>query len=279
MMIQSTVIERLRQAQNIVVFTGAGMSAECGIRTFRDGLQGLWAKYDPLEVASSEAFKSNPQLVWNFYCDRSNAVRGAVPNAGHRAIAQLAAAGRKVTVITQNVDGLHQKAGSQDVLELHGNISRLKPFEDEEAAFADGRSPIICPVCSGYADPDKGDPYSSREDFEAIQLVAGPVPKCPGCESLLRPDVVWFGEMLDPNILASAIAAVDHCDALIVVGTSLEVEPAASLPYRAVERGAVVIEVNTCPTPLSDVANASLMGAAGVVLPTLLQEVLGIISM
>ena len=278
MKIPDAVTERLRQAQNIVVFTGAGMSAECGIRTFRDGLQGLWAKYDPLEVASSEAFKSNPQLVWNFYCDRSNAVRGAVPNAGHYAIAQLAAAVQKLTVITQNVDGLHQKAGSQEVLELHGNIFRLKPFDDEEAAFADGRSPIICPVCNGYADPDKGDPYSSREDFEAIQLVAGPVPRCPGCESLLRPDVVWFGEMLDPNILACAIAAVDHCDALICVGSSLAVEPAASLPYLALEHGAVVIEVNSCPTPLSEVAHASLIGAAGVVLPGLLQAVLSMVG-
>ena len=274
MMIPDPVRQRLKEAKNIVVFTGAGVSSESGITTFRDGLQGLWAKYNPIDVASPEAFKANPQLVWDFYCDRANAVRAAVPNAGHYAIAQLAAAVQKLTVITQNVDGLHQKAGSQDVLELHGNIFRLKPFDDEDAAFADGRSPIICPVCNGYADPDKGDPYASREDFEAIQLVAGPVPKCPGCESLLRPDVVWFGEMLDPNILASAMAAVDHCDALIVVGTSLEVEPAASLPYRAAGRGALVIEVNPHPA-LSEVAHVSLAGTAGSVVPELLNQARG----
>ena len=275
MMIQNAVIERLRQAQSIVVFTGAGMSAECGIRTFRDGLQGLWAKYDPTQVASPEAFRSNPQLVWDFYVSRAETVRKAQPNAGHLAIAKLAATVQKLTVITQNVDGLHQMAGSHGVLELHGNIFRLKPFDDEDAAFADGRSPIICPVCNGYADPDKGDPYSSKEDFEAIQLVAGPVPKCPGCENLLRPDVVWFGERLDPNILASAIAAVDDCDALIVVGTSLEVAPASMLPYRALERGALLIEVNPHPA-LQEVAHASLAGLAGEVLPELLKMVWGI---
>ena len=275
MVIPASVRKRLKQAENIVIFSGAGMSAESGITTFRDGLQGLWAKYDPMEVASPDAFKANPQLVWDFYVDRADAVRRASPNAGHCAIAQLAAATR-VTVITQNVDGLHQAAGSQSVLELHGNLFRLKPFVDEDAAFANGKEPIICHVCNGYADPDKSDPYSAKEDFERIELVAGPVPKCPGCESLLRPAVVWFREMLDLNMLNDAIAIVESCDVLICIGSSLEVQPAASLPYRAIERGALVIEVNPQPTWLSEIAHISLIGSAGKVIPELFREIWGI---
>ena len=274
-MITDSVRQRLRKAENVVVFTGAGISAESGITTFRDGLQGLWAKYNPAQVASPGAFSSNPQLVWDFYVSRADTVRKALPNRGHRAITLLADAVKKLTVITQNVDGLHQRTGSQEVLELHGNLFRLKSFVDEDTAFANGKEPIICHCCNGYADPTIGDPYAIKEDFEAIQLVAGPVPRCPGCETLLRPDVVWFSEMLNHQILSDAINAVDACDLMICIGSSLEVEPAASLPYRALERGAILIEVNTHPA-LSGVAHASLVGAAGTVLPVLLMEVWGI---
>ena len=273
-MLPDFVIKRLKEAENIAVFTGAGVSAESGITTFRDGLQGLWAKYEPMQVASPEAFKANPQLVWNFYCDRADAVRRALPNAAHRAIAQLASAVKTVSVITQNVDGLHQVAGSRGVLELHGNLFKLKPFIDEDEAFADGRSPIICPVCDGYAAPEEVDPYTTREDFRAIELVEGPVPHCPGCGALLRPDVTWFGEMLNPVTLNNSVMAVEACDILICVGASLEVHPAASLPYLAIEHGAVVIEINPKPV-LGNIAHVTLSGSAGTIIPLLLREVWG----
>ena len=273
-MLPDSVIKRLRQAESIAVFTGAGVSAESGITTFRDGLKGLWAKFNPIDVASPAAFKANPQLVWDFYVDRADAVRKAVPNAGHRAIAQLATI-KKVTVITQNVDGLHQRAGSQGILELHGNLFRLKPFQDEEAAFADGRSPIICPVCDGYAAPEEVDPYTTREDFQAIELLSGEVPRCPGCAALLRPDVTWFGEMLDPQVLSGAIEAVDTCDVMICIGSSLEVEPAASMPFHAIAQGALVVEVNLQPV-LTNIAHLCLAGSASTILPALLRDVWGV---
>ena len=272
-MISSSVLGRLRLADHVAVFTGAGMSAESGIPTFRDRFEGLWAKYDPMDVATPWAFKANPQLVWDWHVQLADTVRRAKPNPGHHAVASLQNVVKKISVITQNIDNLHQTAGSREVLELHGNLFRLQPFIDEEAAFADGREPIICPVCDGYAAAEYGDPYASKEDMENIEVEAGPVPRCPGCEARLRPAVVWFGEMLDPMILERAMTAVDQCDALICIGSSLEVEPAASLPYRALQRGAVVIEINPSPTALSDRADASLIGPAGEILPALLQQV------
>lgn len=272
-MISGLALRRLKQAEHITVFTGAGMSAESGIPTFRDCFEGLWAKYDPMDVATPRAFQAHPQLVWDWHVQLAETVRRAIPNAGHRAVAQLQAAVKKVTVVTQNIDNLHQAAGSTEVIELHGNLFRLKPFNDEEALFANGRSPIICPVCDGYAAPECGDPYASREDIESFEVVAGPVPRCPGCESLLRPAVVWFGEMLEAKLLEGAVSAVEQCDAMICIGSSLEVEPAASLPYRALQRGAVVIEINPSPTALSVKADASLLGPAGEILPALLKEV------
>ena len=269
-MLTATVINRLRQAQNVVVFTGAGVSAESGIQTFRTGSDGLWEGVDPMTVATPSAFKSNPQRVWDFYVARAEVVRNANPNPAHVAIAKLAEL-VQTTLITQNVDGLHQRAGSKYVIELHGHLLKLKPFIDESAAFGGDFDPVICPICDGYANPDLLDPYA--DDLQGIELVAGDVPICPCCGSLLRPAVVWFQEPLDPTVLSEAIAAVDRCDALICVGSSLQVEPAASMPYLALERGAVVIEVNPTPTPLSAMASASLVGPAAEVLPQLLREV------
>ena len=275
-MITDSVRNRLKQAQNVCFFTGAGMSAESGIPTFRDFFDGVWVKFDPMEVASPWGFKANPQMVWDFYCSRAEAVRRATPNAGHRAIAELSAVVNKVTVITQNIDNLHQHAGSQDVLELHGNIFRLKPFVDEDAAFADGKNPVICHVCDCYADPDSVNPYASAEDIEGLELVSGAVPTCTGCGSMFRPDVVWFGEPLDHQILGDSMAAVDQCDALIVIGSSLEVAPASELPLRAIRRGALVLEVNPSETSLSLFATATIAGNAAEVLPELLLAVWGI---
>jgi len=275
-MLDPALTRRLREAGHIAVFTGAGISAESGIPTFRDRCEGLWAQVDPMEVATPWAFRENPQRVWDWHVHLVEAMRRARPNAGHRAIARLQDVLGRVSVITQNIDNLHQDAGSRGVIELHGNIHRLKAFVDEEAAFADGRSPVICPVCDGYAVHEDCDPFAAKEDLLAIRLQAGPVPRCPCCGALLRPDIVWFGEPLDPEVFDRAWDAADTCDALICVGSSLVVEPAASLPYRALARNALVIEVNPQPTQLSDLAQAYLPGPAAVILPQLVEAVWGI---
>jgi NAD-dependent deacetylase len=231
----------LDHATSVAVLTGAGISAESGIPTFRDALTGLWEKFRPEELATPEAFEANPKLVWDWYAWRRGLVAKAQPNAGHRALVTLERQCRDrevdFTLVTQNVDGLHRAAGSLRVVELHGNIRRVK--------------------CFGRHHPVE----SWTEGTE--------VPACPRCGSLLRPDVVWFGEGLPPEALASAIAAARACDVFLCVGTSTVVEPAASLPFIALEAGARVIEVNPHPTPLSARASVSLRGAAGEILPLL----------
>lgn len=268
-MLDSALLTDLRAARRVVVFTGAGMSAESGIPTFRDRLTGLWAQVDPMEIATPWAFRADPQRVWDWHVHLAEAVRAARPNAGHEAIAALERAGLEVTVLTQNIDNLHQRAGSAKVIELHGNLLRLKSFVDEEAAFAAEAPPVICPVCEGYAVWERCDPWAERADLLAIELRAGRVPRCPGCGALLRPDVVWFGEPLASEALEAAWNAVEDCDALISVGASLEVEPAASLPWRALHRGARVIEVNPAPTALAAHCHASIGAPAAASLPEL----------
>lgn len=269
----SPAVADLREIRKLVIFTGAGMSAESGIPTFRDRLTGLWAHTDPMEIATPWAFRSEPQRVWDWHVHLAEAVRAAAPNAGHRAVADLERCGVEITVITQNIDNLHQRAGSANVVELHGNLLRLKSFVDEEAAFAAETPPVICPVCDGYAVWEECDPYADRSDLLAIELCAGRVPRCPGCGALLRPDVVWFGEPLAPEALDAAWNAVAACDLLIAVGASLEVEPAASLPWRALRNGAHVIEVNPVPTALAGHCHQSIAGSAADVLPSLLKLV------
>lgn len=244
------------------------MSAESGIPTFRDRMTGLWARTDPMEVATPQAFRANPQRVWDWHVHFAAAAGAARPNAGHHAVARLGARGARVSVVTQNIDNLHQAAGSSEVVELHGNLFRLKPFVDEEAAFSAAEPPVICGVCDGYAAWKDCDPYATREDFAELRLVAGPVPRCPCCGALLRPDVVWFNEMLDPGVLTAAMDAIDTCDFLLCVGSSLEVEPAASLPWRALRRGVPVMEINPQPTALSGHV-VSLRGNAAELLPAI----------
>ncbi|MDP1611367.1 MAG: Sir2 family NAD-dependent protein deacetylase [Sulfuritalea sp.] len=268
-MLDDTLIADLRAVRRVVVFTGAGMSAESGIPTFRDRSTGLWAQVDPMEIATPWAFRADPQRTWDWHVHLAEAVRAARPNAGHAAIAALERAGLEVTVITQNIDALHHRAGSREVIELHGNLLRLKSFVDEDATFAAEPPPVICAVCDGYAAWDACDPYADRTDLAAIELCAGPVPRCPGCGALLRPDVVWFGEALAAEAIEAAWDAVDRCEALIAVGASLEVEPAASLPWHALRRGARVIEVNLAPTALAGQCHAAIRGAAAEVLPDL----------
>ena len=231
----------IENATALAVLTGAGISAESGIPTFRDALTGLWENFRPEELATPEAFEANPKLVWDWYAWRRGIVARAAPNAGHRALVEIERQCRErgvdFTLVTQNVDGLHRTAGSEHVVELHGNIRRVKCFDRHHPAET-------------WADGDE-------------------VPRCPRCGSLLRPDVVWFGESLPPEAFAAAVAAARTCDVFLCVGTSTVVEPAASLPFMARESGARVIEVNPQPTPLTRQAAVSLRGSAGEILPLL----------
>ena len=232
------LIAALRGARFIAVLTGAGISAESGLATFRDAQTGLWARFDPRELATPSAFARNPKLVWDWYAWRREHVAAARPNAGHFALAKLEQRVPEFALITQNVDGLHQRAGSRNPIELHGNITRVK---------------------------------CSREGTIVERWEAPPdaLPRCGNCGAPLRPDVVWFEEMLPERALAAADAAVRRCNVLLVIGTSAEVYPAAALPALARLSGAIVVEINPEATPLSAIADFALRGAAGIVLPAL----------
>jgi NAD-dependent deacetylase len=229
----------LSAARRIAVLTGAGISAESGIPTFRDAMTGLWSQFRPEDLATPEAFAANPEVVWDWYAWRRELLATVAPNAGHLALADLERRTPHFTLITQNVDGLHARAGSRNVIELHGNIM-------VDRCFAEGR--VLTP-----ADELPGTP-----------------PLCARCGAPVRPGVVWFGEALPAQALDDALAAARGCDAFLSIGTSNVVEPAASLPFAALDAGATVIEVNPERTPLTARATIVLAGAAGVVLPRLL---------
>jgi NAD-dependent deacetylase len=231
--------ETLRKAQYVVVSTGAGVSAESGIPTFRDAQTGLWARYNPEELATPQAFRRNPRLVWEWYAWRRELVGRAQPNPGHVAIARLERLVPNFTLITQNIDNLHATAGSQQIVELHGNI---------------GRSQCIA----------EGHTVTEWDDKGNVP------PLCQHCGSLLRPDVVWFGEDLPHDALQAAFTAARTCDLFFSVGTSGLVQPAARLPLEAAASGAIVVEVNPQPTPLSPYMDYRLEGLSGVILPALL---------
>ncbi len=232
----------LDEARRLVVFTGAGVSAESGIPTFRDALEGLWASFDPMRLATEEGFRADPPLVWRWYGERRARIGEARANAAHVAIARAVRIGREVTVLTQNIDGLHQRAGSRDVVELHGSIVKARCLEG------------CGPAPAGWeADP--------REP-----------PTCPGCGAPLRPDVVWFGEMLPERAFARAQSAARECDVMLVVGTSGLVQPAASLPWIAARHGRPVIVVDPNRTELESIASVSLRGPAAALLPGLLRH-------
>ena len=238
--IPAEVTAALRGARFVAVLTGAGVSAESGVPTFRDTQQGLWARFDPRELATPSAFARNPKRVWDWYAMRREIVGGVAPNSAHVALAALERRVPEFLLITQNVDGLHQRAGSQRVVELHGNIARVKCSREGT-------------LVATWEDP--GDELP---------------PRCPACGAFLRPDVVWFEELLPPEPLAHAEEAARHCDVLLVVGTSAEVYPAAALPEHARRGGARVIEINPNETPLTAEADYTLRGPAGSVLPALL---------
>lgn len=233
------LVETLRGARRVAVLTGSGISAESGVPTFRDAQTGLWARYDPTELATPEAFARDPRLVWEWYEWRRELVGRAEPNAGHRALVELERRVDSFTLITQNVDGLHGRAGSRGAIELHGNILRTR-------CFAEGT------VVEDYEPDDKP-------------------PRCPHCGAYLRPDVVWFGEMLPAGAMEAASRAARECDVFLSIGTSSLVYPAAGLPHEALESGAALVEVNPDDTPLTGWANYALRGPAGTVLPSLVR--------
>jgi NAD-dependent deacetylase len=233
------LIERLRRAENVVVSTGAGVSAESGVPTFR-GAGGIWSKMNPEELASVDGFMKNPQLVWEWYQYRRDLMGKVTPNPGHHAIAQMEKLFERFTLITQNIDGLHARAGSANILELHGNISRNKCLKCER-------------------------PYRGEIDLEEG------LPYC-DCGGMIRPDVVWFGEMLPQDVLEKAFRATEEADVFFSVGTSAIVQPAASLPFMARRGGAYVVEVNIEPTGLTAVADVFLQGKSGEVLPGIVEQ-------
>ncbi len=236
----SDLIELLRAANYVAVLTGAGISAESGIPTFREAQTGLWAQYDPQELATTDAFVRNPKLVWEWYAWRRELVAKAKPNPGHVALAEMARHVARFDLITQNVDGLHQSAGSTNVIELHGNLHRTKCFREEI-------------IIDEWAD-------------------TGEVPpRCPRCGDRLRPDVVWFGEVLPSAALHAASQAATECDVFFSIGTSGLVEPAASLARVAMQHGAKLIEINPVATPLTALVTYALQAPSGQVLPALVR--------
>lgn len=240
--------QMIREARSIVVLTGAGVSAESGISTFRDAETGLWAKYDPMELAHIDAFHRDPELVTRWYHWRFTRCKDCEPNPGHHALAELQrqteARGGSFSLLTQNVDGLHQRAGSANVSEIHGTILTWR--------------------CT------KTGTYHELEDIDFSSF-----PPTSEAGGILRPNVIWFGEMLPEKELERAFADSSSCDVFMSVGTSSVVQPAASLIDLAKSHGAKTIEVNLEPTPISESVDVSLFGKAGELLPMVLDQLNG----
>jgi NAD-dependent deacetylase len=254
-LVSDTLIQQaaalLRHAKQPCVLTGAGVSKESGIPTFRDALDGLWAHFNPQELATPQAFTRNPKLVWDFYEYRRELMRPAKPNAGHKALAALEQRFPRLPIITQNIDMLHEEAGSTHVISLHGKIAGNKCFYD----------------CQG--DPTPVDVAQLEWDKNS-----GP-PPCPHCgRAMVRPSVVWFGEMLPRAELDEAQQIVNATDLMLVIGTSAMVYPAAEMPLIAARHGAKLIEVNPNASEISRGVDVWLQGAAGEVLPRIVELVL-----
>ncbi len=243
MKFERTLIEKIRQAQRIVFFTGAGVSQESGIPTFRDGPNSVWQHFDPEVYATVPGFDKNPTKVWEWYWERRQTFKALKPNAAHHVIAAWQEKIQKVTVITQNIDGFHQRAGSQSVIELHGSLAMDKCRANGHSFKHDGNS------------------------------VFDEHPSCAECGSLLRPDVVWFGEALPDVAYYQAEMDCSNCDVLICIGCSMDIYPAANLPYTAIASGAYLIQINLNSTNLNEVANCNLRGKAGEIMPALWQAV------
>jgi NAD-dependent deacetylase len=232
-------IRTLKNSNKVVVLTGAGVSAESGVPTFR-GADGLWQKFKPEELATFAAFEKNPKLVWEWYQHRRDIINNIKPNPGHYAIAQMAQYFKRFHLITQNVDGLHRSAGSNDFIELHGNIMRNR-----------------CMACGKM---------NYQAEFDGFP------PLC-ACGGKLRPDVVWFGELLPLEALERAEEASRTCDLFFVVGTSGIVQPAATFPLIARRHGALIVEINIEPTELTFAADETFHGKSGEILPAIAKKI------
>lgn len=241
MQFKEQFLKKLSSAKKLVFFTGAGISAESGIATFR-GADGIWNKMKPEELASFSAFMKNPNLVWEWYQHRRDIIHKVEPNAAHLAIAELEKF-YDVTIVTQNVDNLHKRAGSSTIYELHGNIERN-----------------YCVDCGTYV--------SDNHPFEGNEA-----PSCEKCGGLIRPDVVWFGENLPQDQFSAGETAAEWSDICFVVGTSAVVYPAAYIPQSAKRAGSYLVEINIEPTELSRFVNYSIFGKAGEILPEILEIV------
>ncbi|MGI9342933.1 MAG: SIR2 family NAD-dependent protein deacylase [Gammaproteobacteria bacterium] len=246
----ATAAAALAVSRHAVSLTGSGTSAESGVPTFRDAQDGLWAQYRPEDLATPEAFERDPGFVWDWYEWRRGIVADVEPNPGHDAIAELQTRLPRVTLITQNVDGLHQRAGSRDVIEFHGNIMRSR-CSDEQCSVEQ------CSVQHCVVDVPR--------DAESSP------PPCPNCGAPIRPDVVWFGEAIPESALEAALSAIADCDVIIVVGTSAQVQPAASLAAQAGALGATLVEINPETTPLSARADIAIRGPSGELLPQIVR--------
>jgi NAD-dependent protein deacetylase/lipoamidase len=244
LLLPEALLERLRKSSYLLVLTGAGMSAESGIATFRDAQTGLWAKYRPEDLATPQAFAANPARVWSWYEERREKVRDAEPHAGHFALVELESMVPRLSIVTQNVDSLHQRSGAGNVIELHGNIMRSichltsRPIDDEWLAKSND-----CPPRSPWAQ-----------------------------DGLARPDVVWFGESLSAGAMDAAMNAAIMCDFCFSIGTTSLVQPAASLPLLALENGASLVEINPQETPLSLHADFCLRGSASEAMTSIMHQ-------
>lgn len=241
MLFSERLVSQLARARSVSVLTGAGVSAESGVATFRDP-DGLWSKFRPEELANFDAFMRNPRLVWEWYSHRRTIIADVAPNPGHYALVEMEKLYGDFTLITQNVDNLHRRAGSSNVLELHGNIERS-----------------YCISCrTFYSNVDVSPPKS--------------VPRCV-CGGLIRPDVVWFGEMLPEREIQLAWEATERAEVFLSIGTSGEVQPAAQLPAVARRQGAFVAEINPRRSSIASTMHECVEGPAGVVLPSLVREI------
>jgi NAD-dependent deacetylase len=240
--ILETIVNKFKTDQRVVVFTGAGVSAESGIPTFRDKFDGLWSQYSVDDVASLQGFNNDPKLVWEWHEQLRNKILGVEPNPAHRAISLMEAMVPDFTLITQNIDGLHQRAGNTKVIELHGNIHRFRCFDEDL-------------------------PIEKWADTKEIP------PRCPHCGGPLRPDVVWFGEALSDDSYSKAKEAVRNCTMLFSIGTSSLIYPAAVIPFEAAHRGAMVVQINPNPTELDEATPFTLRGNAGEWMPIIVNAV------
>ncbi len=241
-MVNEELRKKIRGYNRVVVLTGAGISAESGVPTFR-GEDGLWRKYRPEDLANPFAFERDPKLVWEWYDWRRCLIKPLFPNAAHYVLAEMENYYKNFILITQNVDGLHKKAGSRNIIELHGNIWKMQCTIEKK-------------VIENYETPLKELP-----------------PKC-DCNALMRPYVVWFGEELHPGVYEASIKEATNCELFIVIGTSAVVQPAASLPVYAKESKALLIEINIDDTPLTPITDISIKGKAAEILPKLWKEIM-----